>query len=130
MQIELFESIKFLLDHIKEVEEDVKSMTKESYMTISKVFSEHPDLPDEALETLQYQDIISQQLSATVEAIDSVQENINYYLHSTKEDAAMMSRNLQKLSKKLCKATDDARQKRAAFKGKVGSDMFDDIEFF
>ena len=130
MQIELLESIKFLLDHIKDVEEDIRSMTKESYMTISKVFAEHPDLPDEALETLQYQDIISQQLSATVDAIESVQDNINYYLHSTKEDSAMMRKNLEKLAGKLSKATDDAREKRAAFQGKMGSDAHDEIEFF
>jgi len=130
MQIELFESIKFLLDHIKEVEEDVKDMTKESYLVISKVFSEQENLPDEALETLQYQDIISQQLSATIEAIGSVQENINYFLHSTKEDTHMMRSNLDRLSKKLKKATDEAHKKREAFKGKVGSDVEDEIEFF
>ena len=130
MQVELFESIKFLLDHIKEVEEDVKDMTKESYLTISKVFAEQKDLPDEALETLQYQDIISQQLSATIEAIASVQKNINYFLHSTKEDTIMMRNNLDRLGKKLEKATDDARKKRDAFKGKVGSDSEDEIEFF
>jgi len=130
MQVELFESIKFLLDHIKEVEEDVRDMTKESYLVISKVFAEQKDLPDEALETLQYQDIISQQLSATIEAIISVEENINYFLHSTREDTTMMRNNLDRLGKKLEKATEDARNKRDAFKGKVGSDGEDDIEFF
>lgn len=130
MQIELFESIKYLLDHIKEVEEDVKDMTKESYLVISKVFAEQKDLPDEALETLQYQDIISQQLSATIEAIASVQENINFFLHSTKEDTMMMRNNLDRLGKKLGKATEDARKKRDAFKGKVGSDSEEEIEFF
>ena len=130
MQIELFESIKFLLDHIKEVEEDVRDMTKESYLVISKVFAEQKDLPDEALETLQYQDIISQQLSATIEAITSVEENINYFLHSTREDTMMMRNNLDRLGKKLEKATEDARSKRDAFKGKVGSDGEDEIEFF
>lgn len=130
MQIELFESIKFLLDHIKDVEEDVREMTKESYLVISKVFAEQKDLPDEALETLQYQDIISQQLSATIEAIESVEENINYFLHSTKEDTMMMSSNLDRLGKKLEKATEEARKKRDAFKGKVNSDMEDEIEFF
>jgi hypothetical protein len=130
MQIELFESIKFLLDHIKDVEEDIKSMTKESYMIFSKVFEEHPDLPDEALETLQYQDIISQQLSATIDAIESVQDNLNYYLHSAKEDADMMHKNLKKLAGKLSKATDDARHKRAAFQGKRGTEGHEEIEFF
>lgn len=130
MQIELFESIKFLLNHIKEVEEDVKDMTKESFMVVSRVFAEQKNLPDEALETLQYQDIISQQLSATIEAIGSVEENINYFLHSTKEDTVMMQDNLKRLGKKLAKATDDARSKREAFKGKVGSDSDDEIEFF
>ena len=129
MQIELFESIKFLLNHIKEVEEDIKDMTKESYMVVSKVFSTQENLPDEALESLQYQDIISQQLTATIEAIESVQENINYFLHSTKEDSAMMQSNLNRLGAKLVKATDEARAKREAFQGKSKSDE-DDIEFF
>lgn len=130
MQIELLESINTLLEHIKEVEEDVTQMTKDSYLVISKVFASNDNLPDEALETLQYQDIISQQLSATVDAIESVQENINYYLHSTKTDANMMQKNLEKLGKKLSEATETARGKRDAFKGKVGSETQDDIEFF
>jgi hypothetical protein len=99
-------------------------------MTISKVFSEHPDLPDEALETLQYQDIISQQLSATIEAIVSVEENIKYYLHTTREDAKMMKNNLNRLGDKLARATEDARNKRDAFRGKTAGDGDDEIEFF
>lgn len=131
MQIELFESIQFLLSHIKDVEQDVKEMTKESYLIVSKVFESHPNLPDEALEALQYQDIISQQLTATIDAISSVEENINYYLHSSREDSAMMRDNLKKLGDKLTVATEEARLKRDAFKGKTSAEYKEDeIEFF
>ncbi len=131
MEVELFKSINDLLEHIKEVQEDVINMTKDSYMTFSEIFAQHQQsLPDRALETLQYQDIISQQLNATVDAIKSVQKNIDFFTHSSKEDSIMLQKNLKKLSKKLDEATEAARAKKDAFSGKVGHEDETDIEFF
>ncbi len=131
MQEELFSAINSLLEHIKEVEKDIIGMTKESYMTVSKIFAEHEkDLPDEALEALQLQDIISQQLNATVEAIESVQQNISFFIHSNKEDSEMVQENLGKLGNKLERALGKAREKRSAFSGKIGHNDQDNIEFF
>ena len=132
MQEELFESIYDLLDHIKLVEEDVVKMTKESYMQMSEAFAAMgTPVPDPVLETMQYQDIISQQLSATVEAINSVQKNINFFVHSSKEDATMIRENLKKLNTKLDTAIESAQKKRDAFSGKLGHENEgDEIEFF
>ena len=131
MNQELFESIGVLLDHIKTVQLDVIDMTKSSYMTVSEIFSQFQgQLPDKALESLQYQDIVSQQLSAIVEAIEIVQKNIEYYTHATIEDSKMVQKNLQKLGNKLDDAIRRAKEKRDAFSGKVGHENADDIEFF
>ena len=131
MQEELFIAINNLLEHIKVVEEDVMGMTKESYLTISKVFNENKiDLPDEAVETLQYQDIISQQLSASIEAIESVQKNIEFFTHASKEDSDTLQKSLDKLSGKLDKAIEMAQKKREAFSGRVGHEDTENIEFF
>lgn len=131
MNQDLFESISILLEHIKVVQTDVIGMTKDSYLTLSTIFAKFQDqLPDEALESLQYQDIVSQQLTAIVEAIDMVQKNIDYFTHSNKEDSKMVQENIEKLSSKLDETVEKARAKRDAFSGKVGHSESDDIEFF
>lgn len=131
MNQDLFESISILLEHIKVVQTDVIEMTKDSYLTLSTIFAKFQDqLPDEALESLQYQDIVSQQLTAIVEAIDMVQKNIEYFTHSNKEDSKMVQENIEKLSLKLDETVEKARAKRDAFSGKVGHSESDDIEFF
>lgn len=132
MQEELFESIYQLLNHIKAVETDVVSMSKDSYLAMSNAFAQSDvTVPDSVMETMQYQDIISQQLSATVDAIESVQKNIEFFVHSSKEDSGMIRTNLVKLNKKLDKAITEAQSKREAFSGKLGhDDESDEIEFF
>lgn len=131
MQEDLFIAINNLLEHIKSVEQDVMDMTKTSYLSMTKAINEAKVvLPDEALETLQYQDIISQQLSATIEAINSVQKSISFFTHASKEDSDILQKSLDKLSGKLDKAIATAQQKRDAFSGKTGHDNIEEIEFF
>ena len=121
-----------ILKHIKEVEGDVVELSKDSMMNISNFLSKsNIELDGKVIEALQHQDIISQQLSATTEAIDSVEKNINVYLHALREDTGIISNGLDKLHNKLSKSLDEARSKKSAFSGKsLDSSAQEEIEFF
>ena len=121
-----------ILKHIKEVEADVVELSKDSMMNISNFLSNsNIELDGKVIEALQHQDIISQQLSATTEAIDSVEKNINVYLHALREDTGIISNGLDKLHNKLSKSLDEARSKKSAFSGKsLDSSAQEEIEFF
>lgn len=125
-------SILEILRHIKEVQGDVIGLSKDSMMSVSNFLSEkNIELDESVIEALQHQDIISQQLSATVEAIDSVEKNITIYMHALKEDTGMISDGLEKLHSKLSKSLNEAKSKKDSFSGKaLNDDAQDEIEFF
>jgi len=89
------------------------------------------ELDDNAMQALQYQDIISQQLSATIEAIDSVQKSIDIFENAYDSDEKIASDSIDKLHSKLAKTLQKAKERRDAFSGKLGhEDESDEIEFF
>ena len=66
----IFDSLNELLEHIKQVEKDTINISMEAQMKLSAFMEKkNIELDDDAAEALQYQDIVSQQLSATIEAI-------------------------------------------------------------
>ncbi len=128
----IFDSLNSLLEHIKEVERDTINISKEAQLKLS-AFIEHNkiEIDDEAAEALQYQDIVSQQLSATIEAIEAVQKNLQLFAHTFKEDEKIADESVVKLRKKLSSVLDDAKAKKEAFLGHVkNTDDEHDIEFF
>lgn len=126
----MLSSIKELLQHIKEVEQDSIEMSKDSMMVLS-TFIENNNLAvdEDAAKALQYQDIISQQLSATIEAIESVQKSIEIFENAYKSDEQMAQDSIAKLRDKLDGALNSAKDRRSAFSGTTKSDE-DSIEFF
>ena len=125
-------SVLDILRHIKDVEGDVVELSKNSMMTISGFLSKNSiELDGGVIEALQHQDIVSQQLSATMEAISSVEKNINVYLHALREDTGIISDGLDKLHNKLSKSLDEAKAKKSSFSGKsLNSSAQEEIEFF
>ncbi len=125
-------SVLEILKHIKEVQIDVKELSKDSIMSISNFLDEQKiGLNTEVMEALQHQDIISQQLSAIVDAINSVEKNITVYIHALKEDTGMISDGLEKLNSKLSKSLDEAKLKKSSFGGKaLNENAQEEIEFF
>ena len=126
-------SINDLLDHIKHVENDMIELSRDSSIKIANFIEKNSlEVDDDVAEALQYQDIISQQLSATIEAIESVQKSIALFEHSSKNDEVIAIESIGKLHKKLNDSLDRAKERRAAFSGKVlAEDAIDDgIEFF
>lgn len=129
----LFESLSEIIEHVVSVEKGVIDLSKEANLKISS-FIEKSNIvaTDDVLEALQYQDLISQQLSATIEAMNNVKTNIEYYVHSIKEDSSLMSENFKKLNTKLEKSIQIAKERQCAFEGKLSKngDCVEEIEFF
>ena len=128
----ILSSIKELLSHIKEVELDTIKMSQDSMLMLSEFIEKNSiELDDSAAKGLQYQDIISQQLTATIDAIDSVQKSIEIFESAYDADEKIASDSIDKLHAKLAKTLKKAKERRDAFSGKLGhEDEIDEIEFF
>ena len=128
----MLNSIDDLLSHIKDVQEDVIKLSNESLMKMSGFMEKNGIELDEDISTsLQYQDIITQQLTATIEVIDSMQKSIDLFSHAYQSDENLAEQSLVKLRKKLDVALEEARDKKGRFSGKIAEDNTDDeIEFF
>ena len=124
-------SINDLLLHIKEVELDSIQMSRDSMIMLDEFLEKNNiELDDTAVQALQYQDIISQQLTATIDAIDSVQKSIKIFENAYHSDEKIASDSLDKLNVKLENAILKAKDRRDAFSGKLGHENEDEIEFF
>ncbi|PHS58337.1 MAG: hypothetical protein COB17_03270 [Sulfurimonas sp.] len=127
----MLKSVKELITHIKEVELDTIKMSQDSMMMLSKFIEKNNiELDEDAAKAIQYQDIISQQLSATIDAIDSVQKSIEIFENAYTSDEKIANDSLDKLLIKLTAAIDKAKDRRDAFSGQLGHANEDEIEFF
>jgi len=128
----ILDSIDELLEHIKEVQQDVMELSNESLMKMSSFMEKNSLEIDEDISTaLQYQDIITQQLTATNEAIDSMKKSIDIFSHAYKSDEGLANESLAKLKEKLNVTLQDAKDKKSRFSGKFATEHADDeIEFF
>jgi len=129
--MKMLSSINELLSHIKEVEEDTISMSQDSMLMLGEFIEKNSiELDDNAAKALQYQDIISQQLGATIEAIESMQNSIDIFESAYSSDEKIASNSIDKLHSKLSKTLQKAKDRREAFSGKLNSEDEDEIEFF
>ena len=118
-------SLDKLLEHIKEVQLDVISLSNDSLLKMSNFIEENNiEVDENILTALQYQDIITQQLTATIKAIDSVKVDIKRFSHTYDSD--------ENLQKKLNTTLADAKEKKDRFSGKTTQNDVDtdEIEFF
>ncbi len=124
-------SMKELLEHIKEVQIDTINLSQESTMMLSHFMEEkNIELDENAAKSLQYQDIISQQLTATIEAIESVQKSIELFESAFHSDTIVASQSMDRLQKKLKTTLSEAKSKRDSFSGKLTHEDENEIEFF
>ena len=128
----ILNSVDKLLQHIKEVQEDVIALSHDSLMKMNDFIEQNNLEVDENITTsLQYQDILTQQLNATVEAIDSMRNSIEVFSHTDTNDENLVSQSVKKLEEKLDSTLQEAKDKKDRFSGKSVSDDADDaIEFF
>ena len=120
-----------LLEHIKSVERETIEMTQKAQLQVVRFIEKKSlILDDETLEVMQYQDIIAQQLGATIEAIENAQKHLQYFTRAFNEDDSLAAENLEKMHGKLTSALNRAREKHSAFGGKIQHQDDDGIEFF
>lgn len=128
----MLESINDLLHHLKDVQQDVVNLSSDSLLKMSSYIEKNGlEIDDELASALQYQDIITQQLNASIEAIEQVQSSIELFMHTYKSDESMMTQSMRKLQEKLEYSLAEAKEKKQRFAGKSIQDTNDDgIEFF
>ena len=129
----ILNSIEELLTHIQDVQEDVIGLSTDSLLKISSFIEKNNlEIDEDVATALQYQDIISQQLNATIEAIDSIKMNISRFSHLYKSDENLAVESMNKLHDKLNATLNDAKDKKDRFSGKFAdsSEEVDEIEFF
>lgn len=117
-----------LFSHIQDVEVDVLRLSNESLMKISNYIEVNKlEISEDISTALQYQDIISQQLSATLEAIESAKRVLADY--NSTEILSQEKRN--ELENMLSAIVENAKEKKSRFSGKNASEHSEDeIEFF
>ena len=128
----IFDSLNDLLEHIKQVEKDTITISEEAQMKLSSFIERNNiEIDDEAAEAMQYQDIVSQQLSATIEAIELVQKNLQIFSHTFKQDEILADESVITLGTEMDSILEQAKAKKAAFSGHI-KDKSDEheIEFF
>ena len=128
----MLESIDELLSHIEDVQKDVIELSNESLMKMSGFMEKNGlEIDENISQALQYQDIITQQLNATIEAIESMRKSISMFSHAYKSDENLAEQSIVKLQEKLSITLKDAKDKKDRFSGKFAEDHADDeIEFF
>jgi len=128
----ILDSIDELLVHIKEVQLDVIELSNDSLMKMSSFIEKNGLEIDEDISTaLQYQDIVTQQLNASIEAIDSMKKNIEFFSNAFKSDEGLANESLVELQEKLTATLQEAKDKKSRFSGKHASEHAEDeIEFF
>ena len=128
----MLDSIEELLTHIQSVQQDVIDLSGDSLLKMSTFMEENSLEIDENISTaLQYQDIITQQLTATSEAIESMKKSMEVFSHAYKNDEGMAAKSIEKLQEKLHIILTEARDKKSRFSGKHAPEHADEeIEFF
>lgn len=129
---DVLSSIVDILKHIQEVQKDVQDLSERSTVSFHNFIEDNKLTPDKkTLEGFQYQDIITQQLSAVSEAINTIEKNITVYLHAVKHDQNMLGESIEKLSSKLIKSLQTAKEKQEAFSGNaIDPGHGESLEFF
>ncbi len=128
----ILNSVDSLLEHIKNVQEDVINLSHDSIVKINSYIEKNNlEVDDDVLTAMQYQDIVSQQLNATIEAIDSMRSSIEIFSHAYKSDENLATESITKLQEKLNTTLKEAQDKKDRFSGKSALEDADDaIEFF
>ena len=124
-------AIDALLSHIQGVQQDVIDRSKDSLLKMSS-FIENSGLEvDENITAmLQDQDIVTQQLRATNEAIESIKESLGHYSSSTLIERCEDSESMELLLAKLTTILSEAKDKKNRFSGNHALEHDEEIEFF
>lgn len=119
-----------LLAHLIDVESEMITLSANAHRTVAGwIQDEKLQVSDEVLEAMQYQDILSQQLGATIEAIESIRELLSQSVDTEIQEGTVTIEKIGQMDAKLVSVLEKAQQKRAAFSGRSAQDD-EAIEFF
>lgn len=122
------ETLDKLLEHVIEVESEMVALSAQAHSRISEwISASGREITDEVLEALQYQDILSQQLGATIDAIESVRK---HFLGACAQSGEGTGEAMESVDAKLLEILETAHSRHAAFGGRVHHDDGEGIEFF
>ena len=129
---DILSSIVEILKHIDSVQQEILMLSERSVVSFHTFLEDNKLQADEkTLQGFQYHDIISQQISAVNEAISMIEQNINVYLHAIREDQSMLGHSIDKLSSRLMKSLQTAKEKQEAFSGNaIDKNHGEEIQFF
>ena len=119
-------------DYIAELERKVDALENTQSQNHDYMQENNLEIDDKIATAFQYQDIITQQLDASLEAIDSMRQSIAVFSHAFKSDEDLANGSLMKLQEKLNSALKEAKEKKERFSGKSADNISenDEIEFF
>jgi hypothetical protein len=125
-------SIVKILNHIEGVQKDVLELSERSAKYFHGLLEANGmQADDSTIQALQYQDIISQQIGAVSDAIAAIEINISVYLKAVKEDKTMLEDSMEKLSSRLIKSLELAKEKKKVFMGNaIDENSGSAVEFF
>jgi hypothetical protein len=113
-----------MINHFEDVEKNIIEVSKESSLKLAKLIEDGKiEASQDVVSALQYQDIVSQRLSATIEAM----EETKMYLQDYVSEGMCADELLEKLSFTL----QNAIKKQIAFEGSrdIDDSTEDDIFF-
>lgn len=123
----LLRSIRELLEHVKDVNKYTIELSSESALAMGHLITKNSlEIDDETATALQYQDIISQQLEATTEAIEQIQNSFMNF----DDNEFTLSDKMKVLDAEFLEILQVAKDKKSAFSGRVHSNENEEIEFF
>ena len=120
----ILNAINELLEHMQNVEVDVMKLSSDSLSKMSGFIEKNGlEVDEEILTSFQYQDIITQQLTANIETIKSLKKSILGF--ETNRDTQILQESFDSILQ-------EAKEKKARFSGKTAEQdvSAETIEFF
>jgi peroxiredoxin len=120
----ILNAVNELLEHMRNVQVDVIKLSSDSLSNMSGFIEKNGlEVDEEILTSFQYQDIITQQLTANIETIESLKKGILDF---------EINKDTQILQEKFDVILQEAKEKKERFSGKtVEQDVSTEtIEFF
>ncbi len=127
----MFSSMSHLLEHIQEIEKEIIELSEKSTLVFGELIEKNSiEVDEQVTQVLQRQDMISQQLNATVDAIEEAKRSIQKCQVGIQNDAQSVQRELEELDRALQNILVNAKEKKEAYSGYFHSQNDNEIEFF
>ena len=109
------QALRFALEHIKEVQSCIIELNHDAMTLLGdKIFDADIEISEDGYVALQHQDILTQQLNATIELIEMINKHI-------------LKGDFESLNKNISSSLDIAKAKKDAFSGNAFEQKHEDF---